>query len=356
MQRFQNGCLTKVKRKSGSQVWTFRWYEQHGENRTYRKRVIGTVVEMPSRRDAEKALVHLRQTINSEVVAPRTVNDLIAHYATHELVAERKAFASIETHRILSDRYIKPRWGIFLLGAVRTVQVEEWIHSLPLAPASKTKIKSTFSVLYSHAIRHECVTFNPISKVRTSSMRLREKDVLTPGEFSDLLRQLSVRDRAMVLLAGSTGLRRSEFIGLTWADVNERTMEVSVTRSCFRNRFGETKTESSRRPVPLHPLVLESLTEWRDRSHFAEPTDFLFPSVRKNGSQPLSPDSLLTRSIRPALKRAGIEGKIIGWHNFRHSLATNLRAMGVDVKVAQELLRHANSRTTLDIYTHAVSQ
>jgi integrase len=56
------------------------------------------------------------------------------------------------------------------------------------------------------------------------------------------------------------------------------------------------------------------------------------------------------------VKRAGIEGKTIGWHNFRHSLATNLRAMGVDVKVAQELLRHANVRTTLDIYTRAVSQ
>jgi site-specific recombinase XerD len=65
---------------------------------------------------------------------------------------------------------------------------------------------------------------------------------------------------------------------------------------------------------------------------------------------------LLKRSIRPALEWAGIVGKQIGWHNFRHSLATNLRAMGVDVKVAQELLRHANSRTTLDIYTRAVSQ
>lgn len=49
-------------------------------------------------------------------------------------------------------------------------------------------------------------------------------------------------------------------------------------------------------------------------------------------------------------------GKVIGWHNFRHLPVTNLRVMGVDVKVAQELLRHANVRTTLDIYTRAVSQ
>jgi site-specific recombinase XerD len=62
-------------------------------------------------------------------------------------------------------------------------------------------------------------------------------------------------------------------------------------------------------------------------------------------------DNLLKRYIRPALERAGIMGKVIGWHNFRHSLATNLRAMGLDVKVAQQLLRHANISTTLDIYT-----
>ena len=46
---------------------------------------------------------------------------------------------------------------------------------------------------------------------------------------------------------------------------------------------------------------------------------------------------------------------MIGWHSFRHSLATNLRAAGVDLKTAQELLRHANSRITLEVYTRAIS-
>ena len=184
-----------------------------------------------------------------------------------------------------------------------------------LGPCIKDEIKSAFSVLFSHAIRHQWLTFNPISKVRTSSKRLREKDVLSPQEFQGLVAQLSIRDRAMVMLAGSTGLRRSEMIALTWADVNKTTMEVNVLRSCVRNRFGETKTECSRRPVPLHPVVLVALLGWREESPYKEPTDFLFPSVRLNGTKPLSPDSLLKRSIRPALKRAGIVGKQIGWHN-----------------------------------------
>jgi len=63
---------------------------------------------------------------------------------------------------------------------------------------------------------------------------------------------------------------------------------------------------------------------------------------------------LLKRVVRSAAKAAGIE-KRIGWHTFRHSLATNLRWLGVDVKIAQELLRHANGRITLDIYTQTVS-
>jgi integrase len=351
--RFQRGSLLKEPRKDGPAVWVLRFYDYQEGRRKYRRQIIGTVIELPSKRDAEKAVAALRENINSVVSVPQTVAELIAHYRDHEL--SRKAFASQENHRVLIEKYIKPRWGNDRLSSVRTVEVEKWLDGLSLAPASKTKIKSTFSILYSHAIRHQWLTFNPIGKVRTSSKRLREKDVLSPEEFQALMAELSIRDRAMVMLAGATGLRRSEMIALTWADLNTSTLEVNVNRSCVRNRFGETKTECSRRPVPLHPSVLQVLLEWKKESLYTAESDFLFPSIRRNGTQPLSPDSLLKRSIRPALERAGIVGKVIGWHSFRHSLATNLRAMGVDIKVAQELLRHANSRTTLDIYTRAVS-
>ena len=151
-------------------------------------------------------------------------------------------------------------------------------------------------VLYNHAIRYEWFTFNPISGVRTSQKCLRDKYVLTPDEFQQLVQQLSVRDRAMVLLIGSTGLRRSEMIALTWSDLNLRTMEVNVLRSCVRNRIGKTKTESSCRPVPLHPFVLNALLEWRAKSPYSTDLDFLFPSVRFGGNKP----SVRTASWRRA--------------------------------------------------------
>ena len=71
------------------------------------------------------------------------------------------------------------------------------------------------------------------------------------------------------------------------------------------------------------------------------------------GKQPYWPDSLMRRVIRPAAVRAGIS-KHIGWHTFRHSLATLLKANGEDVKTVQESLRHATSKITLDTYTQGI--
>lgn len=109
--------------------------------------------------------------------------------------------------------------------------MEQWLESLSLAPGSKTKIRNIMSAIYGHGIRNECITLNPISKVRCSAKRLREPDVINPEEFQSLLGELQLRERAMVMLAGSTGLRRSELFALRWCDVNLLTMEIAVTRS-----------------------------------------------------------------------------------------------------------------------------
>jgi site-specific recombinase XerD len=69
------------------------------------------------------------------------------------------------------------------------VEVEEWLHSLEYAPATKSKIRNIMSALFNHAIRHEWINRNPITKVRASAKRLREPDVLSPGEFAALVEQ-----------------------------------------------------------------------------------------------------------------------------------------------------------------------
>ena len=73
---------------------------------------------------------------------------------------------------------------------------------------------------------------------------------------------------------------------------------------------------------------------------------FQNPARRK----PWRPSHIQSKWIRPAgLKVTGEDG--IGWHNFRHTLSSILHELGTDVKVQQELVRHADVSTTLQIYT-----
>jgi len=58
--------------------------------------------------------------------------------------------------------------------------------------------------------------------------------------------------------------------------------------------------------------------------------------------------------VQPAVKRLGI-AKQIGRHSFRRTFATLLKGTGEDVKTVQELMRHANSRLTLDVYAQALT-
>jgi integrase len=85
------------------------------------------------------------------------------------------------------------------------------------------------------------------------------------------------------------------------------------------------------------------------------PEDWVFASPAKHGKQPYWPGTLYRAHLGPAAKAAGIPGKI-GWHTFRHTFATLLKANGEDVKTVQELLRHATSAVTMNVYAQGVTE
>jgi integrase len=117
---------------------------------------------------------------------------------------------------------------------------------------------------------------------------------------------------------------------------------------------GDCKTEASQKPVPLDPELAEVLLMWRRPSPYPMDDDWVFASPAKRGKQPYWSSSIFRVYLKPALKAAGITGKV-GWHTFRHSYATILKSHGEDVKTVQELLRHANSSITLNLYAQAIT-
>jgi len=104
----------------------------------------------------------------------------------------------------------------------------------------------------------------------------------------------------------------------------------------------------------MDKYMAEDLFRWRRQSPYPMAYDYVFASPTMRGTQPYWPDNIMKRHIRPVASEAGIH-KNIGWHTFRHTFGTLLKANGEDVKTVQELLRHANSRITLDVYTQTVT-
>ena len=178
--------------------------------------------------------------------------------------------------------------------------------------------------------------------------------VLTPAEIKMLVDGLGLRERTLVLLAASTGLRQSELFGLKWGDINFAEGMMNVTRSIVYGVVGPCKTESSQRPAPIHPLIVETLAKWRAERPYGKPDDWVFTSERRRGRKPYWGQAILRKYIRPLAQELGIE-KRIGWHTFRHTYSTLLRSVGTEFKVMQELLRHSSLRSTLDVYTQAIT-
>ena len=357
----QQGSLIRSGRKRGPDVWQFRWADKgpHGK-RIYRKRVIGTVCQYPDTDSARRALAGLLREINTNVLqwcqSSMTVAEVCDHFVHRELAKDNtwRSYSTKKAYKAYLKRWIVPHWGSVRLSAVRTMEVESWLRSLPLAKSSCAKIRGLLSVLFNHACRYELFDRNPIRLVRQGAKRRNAPSVLTPAEIKALLNGLGLRERTLVLVAASTGLRQSELFAVKWGDIDFAQNTMNVTRSIVYGVVGPCKTESSQKPVPVHPTVLQTLGEWKHVCRYNKPDDWVFASRRHRGRKPIWGQAILRRYIRPVAVRAGIH-KQFGWHTFRHTYSTLLRSVGTEFKVMQELLRHSSLRSTLDVYTQAIS-
>jgi integrase len=151
------------------------------------------------------------------------------------------------------------------------------------------------------------------------------------------------------------GLRAGEILGLAWQDVNLD--DATATISYELNGSGDNATrhqlmtEASEATVPLPPFVVDRLRAHLERQKAERPDGIpddglVFVTSRGyavNGSW-------LTKHFQKLLDRAGLPRMRL--HDLRHGAASLLVGAGVHPRIAQELLRHASSKTTMEIYSH----
>ena len=344
--RYQYGNVTRESRKRGPDLWVFRFYDHTG---AHKKMLIGTVGEHPTKAAAMKAAEALRALANPDDPRVSTVATVLDHYIREEL-PER---ASTRTFYLpWLNNHIRPKWGDYQMHRIQPFAVEQWLKTLKLSPKSKAHIRSLMRILFSSAMRYGFIPVvqNPMSLVRVPGCTKRETEprVLTADECQKILGYLAEPWRTMVLVAMCLGLRVSEILGLQWADFDFNRNMVLVQRAWVVGKVGDVKTRYSRKQMPLDPALVTSLLAYRAKYECCE---WVFANPDTN--RPWWAHHIQQERIAPAGVKAKL-GNGIGWHTFRHTYSSMLRHLGVDVKVQQELLRHADIRTTMNTYTQAM--
>ena len=169
----------------------------------------------------------------------------------------------------------------------------------------------------------------------------------------------------LVILVAVTGMRISEALALTWGAINWAKGRIHSRRKWNGKGFGPPKSFMSRKPIEMTKGLATVLEVWRQETMFAKGDDLLFPSCRKNGTQPRLGSMIVEDYIRPAAIAAGVleernakcyyDGEVVhrfGFHNLRHGLATWLAEQGTDPAVIQRMLRHSSKDMTMH-YIHA---
>ena len=212
-------------------------------------------------------------------------------------------------------------------------------HRAGLAPKSLQRLLSSCRSLFRQLHREGLLAHDPLLGVRGPKVRRKLPQVLDVDEAGALVEsdsggKLAVRDRAMLELFYSSGLRLSELVGLRWLDLNLEEGEVRVLGKGSKTRI-----------VPVGRHAVAAMRALGAEQGMTPES----PVFRGRGGAPINPRTIQLRMKTLALQQ-GIP-KHIHPHLLRHTFASHMLESSGDLRAVQELLGHADIATT-QIYTH----
>lgn len=213
-------------------------------------------------------------------------------------------------------------------------------HRAGLSPKSLQRLLSSCRSLFRQLMREGLLTHDPLAGVRGPKVHRKLPQVLDVDEAAALVEgegnddALGVRDRAMLELFYSSGLRLSELTGLRWGDLDLDAGEVRVLGKGRKTRI-----------VPVGRHAVAALRTLADaEGHVPES-----PVFRGRQGAPISPRTVQAR-MKTLAMRQGF-AKHVHPHLLRHTFASHMLESSGDLRAVQELLGHADIATT-QIYTH----
>ena len=278
-ERFQNGSLRRVPRKTGPDVWEFRFRDHSKPGLPMRQMTLSTL-EYPTETAARRALQEQLLRINGSdaYIAQRSptfgtvLDKFIAEERLKEIMARRPGeivdeglkYSTTTGYLSVIKQHLRPAWGMVQLTDIKPLAVQEWLKQLELSRKTKQNIKAVFHRMMELAMLWGLMTAqrNPLGLVEIkggSSRPRRKKLIITPEQFQQICDGLDEPFRTMVVIAMCLGLRVSEILALKWSDFDFEEGTLMITRGTVHARIGRVKTEYSEDEMPLHPDFAEIL-------------------------------------------------------------------------------------------------
>ena len=232
---------------------------------------------------------------------------------------ERATVAGYKQHLRL---HINPRLGNYKLSTLTVPLMRKFKDDLRTDGRSPTMVKAVISSLgglLADALERGLVATNVVRSMkrehkRKSKSQQKQKlkvgiDIPTPDEIKRLIAHLPDKYRPLLLTAIFTGLRASELRGLRWEDVDLPYAKLHIRQRADRyNKIDKPKSEAGERTVPLLPMLVNTLREWKLRCPKGQhgKLEFVFPT----GTGEIEYHSnIAQRGLGPALVAAGIVTK-----------------------------------------------
>jgi integrase len=315
---------------------------------------------------AQQVGVDVRAGTHTPASRSITVAQAAAEWLAYVKLEGRER-ATVEGYRQHVDLHINPRLGRERLAKLTTPRINKFRDEL-LAKGSRLlakKVLTSLKALLKDAQRRGNVAQN-VARDVSIGIDKRDKrklkvgvDIPTPDEIKRILGAATGRLRPLLLTAVFTGLRASELRGLRWEDVDLKRGELHVRQRADRyNAIGRPKSHSGERTIPLGPIVVNTLREWKlvcpKGNH-----GLVFPA---SGGR-IEHHKNLVRALAPALIAAGVTNKAgklkyTGLHALRHFYASwcinrsEDGGLALPAKLVQERLGHASIVMTMDRYGH----
>jgi integrase len=264
----------------------------------------------------------------------------------------------------LVTQHVLPRVGAVPLGKLRPVHVQQVVDAMlaaGLAPRTAAQAYRALSAALRQAVRWQLLGVNPAAAIqppRAERTQLDVPDAVTIGRVLDAA--TATRLYVPLVLAATTGMRRSEVLALRWSqvdlDAGLARVKASLQLVAGELIMVEPKTDRARRTVALPTLTVDVLR--RHRREQAERRLLLGETwedrdlvVDQDDGAPLSPDAL-SRAFYRLVRSLGLPG--LRLHDLRHAYATTLLEAGVHPKIASEALGHSSVAFTMDVYSHVL--